>query len=51
MLHATMRCHYFGRSVGTKAVERAIHYGKSLPHVWFATRTEIAQWWLKQEYS
>jgi allantoinase len=49
--HAAMRCHYFGRAVGTKAVDKAIRYGKSLPKVWFATRTEVAQWWLKQHYS
>jgi len=51
MLNASLRCHLLGRSVGTKAVDRAIRYAKSLPHVWFATRTEIAQWWLEQKYS
>ena len=35
MLNASIRCHYFGRAVGTKAVDKALHYGKSLPHVSF----------------
>lgn len=51
MLNASIRCHYFGRAVGTKAVDKALHYGKSLPHVWFTTRTEIAEWWLKKNYT
>lgn len=51
MLHATVRCHFFGRAVGTKALDRAIEYSKSQPHVWFASRGDIAQWWMKQNYS
>jgi allantoinase len=51
MLNASLRCHFFGRAVGTKAVDRAIRYAKSFPHVWFATRTEIAQWWLERKYT
>jgi hypothetical protein len=45
-----VRCHYFGRAVGTKALDRALHYGASLPHVWYATRTEVAQWWLAKKF-
>jgi peptidoglycan/xylan/chitin deacetylase (PgdA/CDA1 family) len=51
MLHATIRCQYFGRAVGTKAVDKSIQYAKSLPRVWFATRSEIAEWWTQQKYS
>jgi peptidoglycan/xylan/chitin deacetylase (PgdA/CDA1 family) len=51
MMNACIRCQYFGRPVGTKALDNALHYGKSLPHVWFATRSEIADWWVKQNYS
>jgi len=51
MMHAAIRCHYFGRAVGTKAVDRAIQYAASQPHVWFATRTEVAKWWTQQKYS
>ena len=50
MMHASVRCHYFGRAVGTKALDRALHYGASLPHVWYATRTEVAQWWLAKKF-
>jgi hypothetical protein len=32
-------------------VDKALRYGKSLPNVWFTTRTEIAEWWTKQRYS
>jgi peptidoglycan/xylan/chitin deacetylase (PgdA/CDA1 family) len=51
MLNASMRAHIFGRSVGTKAVEAAIRYAKSMPGIWFTTRTEIAEWWIEAKYS
>jgi allantoinase len=51
MLNASLRLHLLGRAVGTKAVEQAIRYAKSLPQVWLTNRTEIAQWWLQRKYS
>ena len=51
MLNASLRAHLLGRSLGAKALDRAIRHAKSMPNVWFATRTEISQWWLDQKYS
>ena len=51
MLNASVRAHLLGRSLGKIAIDRAIRYAKSLPQVWFTTRTEIAQWWLERKYS
>lgn len=51
MLNASLRAHSLGRSPGAKALDRAIRYAKSLPNVWFATRGEIAPWWLERKYS
>ena len=51
MLNASMRAHILGRSVGTKAIDSAIRYAKSIPHVWFTTRTEIAKWWVDCKFS
>jgi len=51
MLNASLRLHLLGRAVGTKAVDLAIRYTKSFPNVWITTRTQIAQWWLKQGYA
>jgi peptidoglycan/xylan/chitin deacetylase (PgdA/CDA1 family) len=51
MLNASMRAHLLGRSLGSLAVDRAIRYAKTLPGVWFATRGEIAKWWIEKKYS
>lgn len=51
MLNASLRTHLLGRSLGSKAVDRALRYAKTLPNVWFATRGQIAQWWSQQKYS
>ena len=51
MLNASIHAHMMGRAVGTKAIDAAIRYAKSQPHVWLTTRTEIAQWWLERKYS
>jgi peptidoglycan/xylan/chitin deacetylase (PgdA/CDA1 family) len=50
MLNASLRAHLLGRSLGAKALDRAIRYAKTLPKVWFATRGEIARWWLERKY-
>lgn len=51
MLNASMRAHLLGRSLGWKAIDRAIRYAKTVPNIWFATRGEIAKWWLERKYS
>jgi peptidoglycan/xylan/chitin deacetylase (PgdA/CDA1 family) len=51
LMNACIRCQYFGRPVGTKALDKALRYGKSIPKVWFANRSQIAEWWKKQNYS
>jgi peptidoglycan/xylan/chitin deacetylase (PgdA/CDA1 family) len=51
MLNASMHAHILGHSLGVKPIDSAIRYAKSRPDVWFATRTEIAQWWLEMQYS
>jgi allantoinase len=51
MLNASIHAHIMGRSVGTKAIVDAIRYAKAQPHVWMATRTGIAKWWLEKEYT
>ena len=51
MLNASMRAHSLCRSVGKLAIDRAMRYAKSVPKVWFTTRTEIAKWWLERQYS
>jgi len=40
--HATI----YGHPFGTWAYDQVIRYAKGFPHVWFATRREIAQWYL-----
>lgn len=51
MLNASIRAHLLGRSLGKVAIDRAIRHARSLPQVWFTTRTEIAQWWLQRKYT
>jgi len=51
MMNASMRAHSLGRSNGKFAIDKALRYAKSLPNIWFATRTEIAKWWLERQYS
>lgn len=51
MLNASIHAHMMGRSVGTKAITEAIRYAKSQPKVWNTTRTEIAEWWKKKNYT
>jgi hypothetical protein len=35
-----------GRPGRIGALDKFIDYAKGFPEVWFATRAEIAQWWL-----
>jgi peptidoglycan/xylan/chitin deacetylase (PgdA/CDA1 family) len=51
MLNASIHAHVLGHSLGVKPIDSAIRYAKSRPEVWFATRTEIAQWWLQKQYA
>ena len=50
MLNFSVRTHLFGHTVGVQPINAAIRYAKSRPGVWITTRTEIAQWWQKQNY-
>ncbi len=40
--HATI----YGHPFGAWAYDQVIRYAKGFSHVWFATRCEIAQWYL-----
>jgi peptidoglycan/xylan/chitin deacetylase (PgdA/CDA1 family) len=40
-----------GHPVGKKAIEESIRYVRGFPNVWLATENEIAQWWLKKNYT
>lgn len=51
MLNATVHADMMGRAVGTKAITEAIRYAKTKPKVWITTRTEIAKWWQKKQYT
>jgi allantoinase len=51
MLNASIHAHIMGRSVGAKAIDDAILYAKAMPKVWMTTRTDIARWWLEQNYT
>jgi len=51
MLNATVHADMMGRAVGTKSIEQAIRYAKSQPKVWITTRTDIAKWWEKKQYT
>jgi allantoinase len=49
MLNVTVHAH-LGRSLWAQALASAIRFGRGFSGVWFATRTEIARWWLEQGY-
>ncbi len=51
MMSVGLHCRIIGRPGRARALDRFIEYAKGFPEVWFATRTEIARWWLEQASS
>lgn len=47
MLNATLHA-YLARSLWMKALESTIQHARQFSDVWYATRDEIADWWLKR---
>ena len=46
MMHISMHAHVSGQASRIRALERAIRYFAKHEKVWFATRTEVANWYL-----
>jgi peptidoglycan/xylan/chitin deacetylase (PgdA/CDA1 family) len=46
MMSVGLHCRMIGRPGRISSLARFIAYAKGFPGVWFATRSEIAQWWL-----
>ena len=51
MLFLSMHAWLTGHPSGKKELEATIQYVKGFPDVWLCTETDIAQWWLKQQYT
>jgi peptidoglycan/xylan/chitin deacetylase (PgdA/CDA1 family) len=47
MMSIGLHCRIIGRPGRARALDRFIEYAKGHPEVWFATRAEIARWWLE----
>jgi peptidoglycan/xylan/chitin deacetylase (PgdA/CDA1 family) len=48
MVNATVHAALYGRPYGSWALEECIKYAKGHKDVWFATRSQIADWMLKE---
>ena len=48
MMSVGLHCRIIGRPGRIGALARFIEYAQSFPGVWFATRAEIARWWIKE---
>jgi peptidoglycan/xylan/chitin deacetylase (PgdA/CDA1 family) len=46
MMSIGLHCRIIGRSGRSPSLDRFIDYAKGFDGVWFATREEIARWWL-----
>ena len=46
MMSVGLRCRMIGRPGRIGSLDKFVSYAKEFPGVWFATRGEIAQWWL-----
>ena len=46
MMSVGLHCRMIGRPGRIGSLDKFIAYAKEFPGVWFATRAEIAQWWL-----
>ncbi|MEA2283016.1 MAG: hypothetical protein QOK21_3623 [Solirubrobacteraceae bacterium] len=47
MMSIGLHCRIIGRPGRARALDRFIEYAKGHADVWFATRAEIARWWLE----
>jgi|TARA_B110000881_G_scaffold210853_1_gene218678 allantoinase len=47
MMNVGLHPHVSGRAYRVRAIREFLAYAKTLPDVWFATRAEIASWYLK----
>jgi len=47
MMSVGLHCRIIGRPGRSRALDTFIRYAKGFPGVWFATRAEIARWWLE----
>jgi len=46
MMSVGLHCRMIGRPGRIGSLDKFVSYAKEFPGVWFATRGEIAQWWL-----
>lgn len=46
MMSVGLHCRIIGRPGRARALEKFFRYAKGFPGVWFATRAQIANWWL-----
>ncbi len=46
MMSVGLHCRIAGRPARSRAVDRFLRYAKGFPGVWFASRVDIARWWL-----
>jgi len=46
MMSVGLHCRIIGRPSRIRALDRFIRYAKGYPGVWFATRAQIARWWI-----
>jgi len=51
IMNVGLHPHVTGRAYRIRAIREFIEHAKSLPGVWWATRTEIADWYLQQHQS
>ncbi len=51
IMNVGMHPHVTGRAHRIRALREFIEYAKSLPHVWWATREEIASWYIENHES
>jgi peptidoglycan/xylan/chitin deacetylase (PgdA/CDA1 family) len=51
MMNVGLHPHVSGRAYRVRALREFVKYAKSLKGVWFATREEIAEWYLKNHES
>ena len=51
MMNVGLHPHVSGRAYRVRAIEEFLTHAKSLPDVWFATREEIATWYLANHHA
>ncbi len=48
MMSVGLHCRIIGKPGRSRSLDKFIRYAKGFPGVWFATRAEIARWWLEK---